>query len=57
MDLIVVESFILFKSEEIRKLCNIKIYLDISEDTMHKRRMDTTTVTEEYFKQCIVPNS
>ena len=38
-----------------RKLCDVKYFLEIDEMTMYVRRMRTTAVPEHYFWNTIVP--
>jgi uridine kinase len=53
--ILVVEGFLLFHDPRIIQLMDVKIWLEISEETMYQRRMKTKKVEDAYFQEKIIP--
>lgn len=51
----IIESFMLFYNKEIYDMCDLKLFIDINEEEIWKKRMSTFPVDESYFQQCILP--
>jgi nicotinic acid mononucleotide adenylyltransferase len=56
LSFIIVEGFLLYHFESVRKHCDVALYIDLDRDTCRLRRMRTKAVPDEYFDELLWPH-
>eukprot|EP00753_Platysulcus_tardus_P022468 PLAT9622.1.p1 GENE.PLAT9622.1~~PLAT9622.1.p1 ORF type:complete len:161 (+),score=38.09 PLAT9622.1:68-550(+) len=52
---VIVDSFLLYHDERLRKLLDVRLFVDVPREVVYSRRMETAPVTERYFQDSLWP--